>query len=107
MKAAELQAVDLNQLMACSHDEYRHVLIAELERLRSALIALPEDSSEAEILSCFERCVCALNDVDGDEELDICIDTVDREQLCEALYTMGDVVGLDADTEYVDEWRDW
>lgn len=35
------------------------------------------------------------------------IDTEEREGLCDALYKMGDALGLDSETEYIDKWRDW
>jgi len=48
-----------------------------------------------------------LNKIDQDDNIDSGIDTEEREGLCEALYKMGSIVGLDEETEYLDNWRDW
>jgi hypothetical protein len=107
MKADALKNVDFHQCLKFCYEDLEPYLLAELEQLREGLAALPEGASKKKILSLFEKCVVALNELDESEVLESGIDTVEREALCEALYRLGDVVGLDASTEYVDEWRDW
>lgn len=107
MKANELNGIDFKDSLKYCYDDLQPVLAAELDKLRSSLIALPDDSSESEKLALFESCVMSLNAFEEDESLENRIDTDEREVLCELLYAMGDLVGLDAETNYVDAWRDW
>lgn len=77
------------------------------EALIDDLMQLPENASEAERLLVFERCVECLNELDDSEDLSHGIDTIEREEFCEQLYEIGDIVGLDSATDFVDDWREW
>jgi hypothetical protein len=33
--------------------------------------------------------------------------TIEREELCDILYELGDFCGLDSEEDWVDEWREW
>jgi hypothetical protein len=102
MRAAELRAFrQSDYLRELYDDRIAGIVRPAVERLIDALVALPEDGSTASRLDCFERCVRALNDRGHD------IDTITREVLCDRLYELGDLVGLDADTGYLDAWRDF
>jgi hypothetical protein len=72
-----------------------------LQRLIDALVALPEDASSTSKLQCFETCINELNEVQHD------IDTITREALCDRLYELGELVGLDASAGFLDRWRDF
>jgi hypothetical protein len=69
-----------------------------------ALIALGPRGSEDAARDLLRRCVQKFNRLDQRDQF-IC--TIEREELCEMLYEIGDLCGLPADEEYVDEWRDW
>lgn len=107
MKADELNAIDFESRLQYCYEDLQPILAAELGKLRSALGALPDKTSENEKLALFQDCVEALNAIDEDETVESTIDTDEREVLCDLLYEMGELVGLDADTEFVDIWRDW
>lgn len=77
------------------------------EALLDELIRLPEDATETERLHAFERCVERLNEMDESEDLLYGIDTIEREEFCEQLYVIGEIVGLDPESEFVDDWREW
>lgn len=107
MKETELRAIVFKESLPVCYEDIEPYLIAELDKLRDDLIALPDRARQDEILALFEKCVNALNDLAENDEIENGIDTEEREGLCNALYKMGDIVGLDAETEYVDSWRDW
>lgn len=48
-----------------------------------------------------------LNQIEDNDHIESTIDTEEREGLCDALYKMGTIVGLDETLEYVDNWREW
>jgi len=89
------------------YEEIEPFLLKELEALRDRLIALPESTDKSKILSLFKGTVESLNELANDDTLDAGIDTEEREGLCDALYKMGNIVGLSEEDEYLDEWRDW
>ncbi|MEZ4888844.1 MAG: hypothetical protein R3E32_29225 [Chitinophagales bacterium] len=107
MKKNELSQLNFKDFLPFCYEDLEPHLIAELNRLREELIELPEGSTEEIILSKFEESVNKLNDIDEDENIESTIETEEREGLCDALYKMGDIVGLDADTDFVDNWREW
>lgn len=89
---------------------YEEVIVAAkpiFEALIDDLIHLPENASEAERLLVFEHCVERLNELDGSDDLSSGIDTIEREEFCEQLYVIGEIVGLDPTTDFVDDWREW
>lgn len=107
MKTAELNKLNFKDFLEVCYEDIEPHLLKELNRVRTALIALPENTPEAELLSIFEVSVNKLNKIDEDESIESNIDTEEREGLCSALYRMGTIVGLDEDTDYLDNWRDW
>lgn len=67
-----------------------------------ALIALGEDGTEEDATEVLQQCVERYNDLDEGF-----ITTLEREELCELLYQIGDLCGMDEEEEWVDEWREW
>lgn len=73
-----------------------------MSELVSSLISLPRSSSGKGALPMFKNCIVKLNDFEED------IETVERESLLEAIYRLGELVGLPRDSEFAEEWRgDW
>ena len=107
MKKHELEELNLKSFLTVCYDDLEPHLMQELNQLRFNLIKLSDDSSEKQILAQFETCVEALNAMEDNRNIESGIDTEEREALCEVLYQMGDIVGLDSSTDYVDNWRDW
>ena len=107
MKKLELQKIDFKQSLPVVYEDLEPILIAELNLLRDKLIALPENTESSEILNLFENCVLLLNKIEDNDDIESTIDTEEREGLCDALYKMGTIVGLDEKTEYIDNWREW
>ena len=63
---------------------------------------LPEKASKPKILECFKKCILSINDFEDE------IETVERESILEILYTLGEIVGLDPESEFAEAWRgDW
>ncbi len=107
MKNTELSKLDFKKLLVVVYEDLEPYLLAELNRLRDELISLSEDTEQEELLAIFEKSVNNFNRIDQDEHIKNGIDTDEREGLCEALTTMGAIVGLNEDGEYIDEWREW
>lgn len=107
MKKAELQEINFKESLPIVYEDLEPFLMAELNSLRDKLIALPDNADSEKILSLFEECVLSLNSIDENDEIESTIDTEEREGLCDALYKMGTIVGLDETTEYIDDWREW
>ncbi|HMP79596.1 MAG TPA: hypothetical protein PKD54_09105 [Pirellulaceae bacterium] len=111
IKSGELKAIDIKSQLADCYEEVQPFLGTELEKLRIGLIALPVDAAESAKLAVVQRCVESLNVLsnkfDENEDIDGGIDADERVLLCEIIYTLGDIVGLDASAEHVDHWRVW
>ena len=107
MQETALNAINFKESLVVCYEEIEPILMKELNNLRNKLIALPESTDTEIIMSLFQECVEMLNEIANDESLDSSIDTEEREGLCDALYKMGDIVGLDSESEYIDNWRDW
>lgn len=102
MRERELHAFRLiDRLEEVGDDRVVGLVQPPLEHLIEALAALSEDASAESRLACFEACILALNE-HGHE-----IDTITREVLCDVLYDIGELVGLDSGTNFIDEWRDF
>jgi len=67
-----------------------------------ALIALGPEPPDGAVEDALGRCVEAFNELD-----DGFICTIERENLCDALYKLGDLCGMSSEVEWVDEHRDW
>ena len=75
-----------------------------LRQLAVALIATAPDTSLERIGTLFVACVERFNELDMEDQF-IC--TIEREDICEELYRLGDLCGV---SDSVDEWldnRDW
>jgi len=107
MKKLALQEIDFKQSLPVVYEDLEPILMAELNLLRDKLIALPENTASSEILNLFENCVLSLNRIEDNDAIESTIDTEEREGLCDALYIMGTIVGLDEKEEYIDNWREW
>jgi hypothetical protein len=107
MQEAALKAINFKESLVVCYEDIEPILMQELNALRDKLIALPENTDKNGVLSLFEETVEALNEVANDDSLESGIDTEEREGLCDALYKMGDLVGLKDEGEYLDNWRDW
>lgn len=111
MKSTELKSIDFKSKLEDCYEDVQPHLESELEKFRNRLIALAEDASDSEKLAVIQKCVESLNTLsntfDENEDIDGGIDTDEREILCEIIYEMGEIVGLDSNTDYVDEWREW
>lgn len=107
MKKEELNKLDFKDFLPVVYEDLKPHLIAELNRFRKELASLPKDTDEKELLLRFENTVENLNKIDQDQNIESRIDTEEREGLCDALYTIGTIVGLSEEDEYLDEWREW
>ncbi|WP_413513579.1 hypothetical protein [Myroides odoratus] len=107
MKKLALQKIDFKQSLPVVYEDLEPILMAELNALRDKLIALPENTESSEILNLFENCVLLLNQIEDNDAIESYIDTEEREGLCDALYKMGTIVGLDETEKYIDNWREW
>lgn len=67
-----------------------------------ALIALGPKADVEDATEVLRRCIERYNELD-----DGFICTIEREELCDILYEIGDLCGLDSEDDWVDEWRDW
>lgn len=83
--------------------------IAETERALDEfideLIYLGIEPSEDEIMSCVEKVVLKLNDLN--EQYDYYIETMEREDLCEFIIKAAQIAGLETDEDITEEWRDF
>lgn len=107
MQEAALKAINFKDSLIVCYEDIEPVLMRELNALRDKLILLPENTDKAEIIPLFQETVETLNEIANDDSLESTIDTEEREGLCDALYKMGDLVGLKDEGEYLDNWRDW
>ncbi|MEO5562057.1 MAG: hypothetical protein ABIR18_01455 [Chitinophagaceae bacterium] len=107
MKESELKAINFKESLPIWYEDIEPFLMKGLNDLRDKLIELPDNSDEQTKLALFQEAVENFNALENNEELDSGIDTEEREGLCDALYKMGNIVGLDESTEYIDNWRDW
>ncbi|MEZ4988701.1 MAG: DUF4844 domain-containing protein [Saprospiraceae bacterium] len=107
MKKDELNKLNFKDFLPVVYEDLEPHLISELNRLRDELILLPENTDEKKLLTRFENSVKNLNKIDQNENIQSGIDTEEREGLCDALYAIGEIVGMSEDDEYLDEWRDW
>jgi hypothetical protein len=67
-----------------------------------ALIALGPRGTAEGATEILRQCVERYNELD---EGFIC--TLEREELCDILYEIGECCGPDSEDDWVDEWRDW
>jgi hypothetical protein len=72
-----------------------------LRELIDDLIALGPDPEEDDAREAVDKCVRQLNDLD-----DGWITTIEREDLCEAIYKIVDLAGFEGDEDWTEE-RDW
>jgi len=107
MKELKLKAIDFKESLQVCYEDIEPFLMKELNDLRDKLILLPDNSDEQTKLALFQTTVENLNDLENNESLENGIDTEEREGLCDALYKMGNLIGLDESTDYIDNWRDW
>jgi hypothetical protein len=107
MHETALKAINFKESLVVCYEDIEPVLMEALNTLRTKLIALPDDAETEMVMSLFEDCVEKLNEIANDETFVAGIDTEEREGLCDALYKMGDIVGLESETGYIDNWRDW
>jgi hypothetical protein len=107
MQETALSAINFKDSLVVCYADIEPALMEVLNTLRSKLIGLPDDTDTETVMSLFEESVEKLNDIANDESLVSGIDTEEREGLCDALYRMGDIVGLESETGYIDNWRDW
>jgi len=107
MKREELAAFRVTPYLKYGYEDVIAAAKPIFEALIDDLIHLPENASEAERLLVFQRCVERLNEMDESEDLSYGIDTIEREEFCEQLYTIGEIVGLDPTSDFVDNWREW
>ena len=107
MQEAALKAINFKESLVVCYEDIEPILMQELNSLRDKLIALPENTDKNGVLPLFEETVEALNEIANDDSLESGIDTEEREGLCDALYKMGDLVGLKDEGDYLDNWRDW
>jgi hypothetical protein len=82
--------------------EQREACWQALAQTVDELIALGPRGSAKAAADVLRRCVERYNELD-----DGFICTIEREELCDILYQLGDYSGLDGEEDWVDEWRDW
>jgi hypothetical protein len=69
------------------------------------LISLGNSPGEHQIIRCVEKVVLKFNELN--ENYDYYIETLEREELCEFIDKAVKAVGLNADYDITEEWRDW
>jgi hypothetical protein len=69
-----------------------------------ALIELGPDAPVSAQLDVFRLCIERFNDLDGEDHF---INTIEREDICEVLDRLGELVDLDDYAEELDSGRDW
>lgn len=82
--------------------EQREACRLTLVQTVDALIALGPRGSVEDATGVLRRCVERYNELD---EGFIC--TIEREELCDILYELGDFCRLDSKEDWVDGWREW
>ena len=102
-----MEAIKFEEYLEVCYEDIKPYLLKELHDLRNRLIALPENSGDEKVMMLFEEVVKKINEIDQNKSIESRIDTEEREGLCDVLYALGNVVGLDAQTEYIDNWRTW
>jgi len=98
MKESELKTIDFKESLPVCYEDLEPFLMKELNSLREKLILLPDDADTKTKMSLFQETVENLNTVEDNEEIESTIDTEEREGLCDALYKMGNLIGLDEST---------
>jgi hypothetical protein len=78
----------------------RKVLLAALDKL----IALGSRGKPEAAQKILARAVERLNKLDEQDQF-IC--TIEREDLCDWFYEVGELCGIDPDEDWVDDYRDW
>jgi hypothetical protein len=73
-----------------------------LRAMIDELLALGPGARDEAVMDKLRGAVEGLNQLD-----DGFIGTIEREDLCDALYKIGEAAGVSADEEWVDEYRDW
>ena len=103
-----LQAYSQKVILASWDGEVRENAVEATRKIfrefTNTLIALGSDPPVSSIASAFTTCVRHLNALDMEDQF-IC--TIEREDLCEELWKVGDICGV---PESVDDWideRDW
>lgn len=78
---------------------------AVLNSYTKRLIELKNNSSSAEIMDCVKEVVLKLNELN--EKYDYYIDTMEREELCDFIIEAAQLVGLEAEEDITEKWREW
>jgi hypothetical protein len=79
-------------------EEAQALMRATIDKLVSLGPTAGRDAVMRELRAAVER----FNELD-----DGFIGTIEREDLCDALYKIGEAAGVPSDEEWVDEYRDW
>ena len=82
--------------------DQREACWQNLAQTVDSLIALGPGGTVEAASDILRQCVERFNELD-----DGFITTIEREELCDILYEIGDHSGLDSEDEWVDEWREW
>lgn len=82
-------------------DEHIEGATLTLRELIDDVIALGPNPDEQAARAAVDKCVRRLNDLD-----DGWVTTIEREDLCEAIYQVVDLAGFEGDEDWVDE-REW
>jgi hypothetical protein len=82
--------------------EQREACWQNLAQTTDSLLALGPQGTVEDASDVLRRCVERYNELDEGF-----IGTIEREELCDILYALGDECGLGGEDEWVDEWRDW
>ena len=84
--------------------EQREDVEALLRGTVDALLSLGPSAAETAVMHRLREAVDRLNEMD---ETGGFIETMEREDLCDVLYRIGEAAGVSPDEEWVDEYRDW
>jgi hypothetical protein len=82
--------------------EQREACWQNLVQTVDALVALGPDGTVEDATDLLRQCVERYNELDEGF-----IATIEREDLCDILYELGNYCGLDGADDWVDEWREW
>jgi len=102
MKNPALDEFAQTDYLRDGHPELLDQVRPAFDQLIASLRVLPEQSGREERLAPFAEALAAINEW-GDE-----IETEERETILGAIYDLGEIVGLDRDSEFAEAWRgDW
>ena len=102
MKRAELEAYPLGARLDADESPLLQDLRPVFVDLVSTLATLDDSATREQILGAFEAAVLRVNEFEEE------IETVEREAILGIVYELGEIVGLETESQFAEAWRgDW